>query len=213
LITGIIAGRMLGALPLHAKVELRAMTKKPRDFDKAVMMPSAIPSPKYSCSGSPLMFWNGRTAIDGLAGRRGLSSPTGYCRLHKPQPKGVDRLCDVLQRLLTHIFEGKVDSSRDIFLHACRHANPAGFGNAFQPRGDVDAITENVAVLFHDVPDIDADAESYAPVLGLAGVAASHMSLHFNRAAYGVNDARALSQQSVTCDFDNAAAVPHDARI
>ncbi len=25
-------------------------------------------SAKYSCSGSPLMFWNGRMAIEGLAG-------------------------------------------------------------------------------------------------------------------------------------------------
>ena len=36
--------------------------------DSAVMMSSTMPSAKYSCSGSPLMFWNGRTAIDGLSG-------------------------------------------------------------------------------------------------------------------------------------------------
>jgi hypothetical protein len=33
--------------------------------ERAVMMSSTIPSAKYSCSGSPLMFWNGRTAIEG----------------------------------------------------------------------------------------------------------------------------------------------------
>jgi hypothetical protein len=33
------------------------------------MISSTIPSAKYSCSGSPLMFWNGSTAIDGLSGR------------------------------------------------------------------------------------------------------------------------------------------------
>ena len=31
-------------------------------------MSSTIPSTKYSCSGSPLMFWNGRIAIDGVSG-------------------------------------------------------------------------------------------------------------------------------------------------
>ena len=31
-------------------------------------MSSTMPSAKYSCSGSPLMFWNGSTAIDGLSG-------------------------------------------------------------------------------------------------------------------------------------------------
>src|SRR5215475_13590502 len=32
------------------------------------MMSSTMPSAKYSCSGSPLIFWNGKTAIDGLSG-------------------------------------------------------------------------------------------------------------------------------------------------
>ena len=32
------------------------------------MISSTMPSAKYSCSGSPLMFWNGNTAIEGLSG-------------------------------------------------------------------------------------------------------------------------------------------------
>jgi len=32
------------------------------------MISSTTPSAKYSCSGSALMFLNGRTAIDGLSG-------------------------------------------------------------------------------------------------------------------------------------------------
>jgi hypothetical protein len=35
------------------------------------MISSTMPSAKYSCSGSPLMFANGSTAIDGLSGRGG----------------------------------------------------------------------------------------------------------------------------------------------
>jgi hypothetical protein len=31
-----------------------------------------MPSAKYSCSGSPLRFWNGRTAMDGLSGSVGF---------------------------------------------------------------------------------------------------------------------------------------------
>src|SRR5216683_5123519 len=45
----------------------------------AVMISSTMPSAKYSCSGSPLIFWNGRTAIDGLSGSGstgGLAAPT-----------------------------------------------------------------------------------------------------------------------------------------
>ena len=44
------------------------MTNSDLKRDSAVMISSTMPSPKYSCSGSPLMFWNGRTAIDGLSG-------------------------------------------------------------------------------------------------------------------------------------------------
>ena len=45
------------------------MTNSQRQRDSAVMISSAMPSAKYSCSGSPLMLVNGRTAIDGLSGR------------------------------------------------------------------------------------------------------------------------------------------------
>jgi hypothetical protein len=50
------------------KLELRAMTKSQRIRDSAVMISSTMPSAKYSCSGSPLIFVNGSTAIDGLSG-------------------------------------------------------------------------------------------------------------------------------------------------
>jgi hypothetical protein len=50
------------------KLELRAMTKSQRMRESAVMISSTMPSAKYSCSGSPLIFWNGSTAIDGLSG-------------------------------------------------------------------------------------------------------------------------------------------------
>src|ERR1700730_2343175 len=46
---------------------LRAMTKNHRTLDNAMMMSSVMPSEKHSCSGSPLMFWNGNIAIDGLS--------------------------------------------------------------------------------------------------------------------------------------------------
>jgi hypothetical protein len=40
-----------------------------------VMISSTMPSTKYSCSGSPLMFWNGNTAIDGLSGKARVGEP------------------------------------------------------------------------------------------------------------------------------------------
>src|SRR3954470_17628480 len=56
-------------LALYAKAELRDTTENQRTFDSAVVMSSAMPSPKQSCAGSPLILVNERTAIDGLSGR------------------------------------------------------------------------------------------------------------------------------------------------
>ena len=42
--------------PLYVKLELRAMTNSQRMRDSAVMISSTMPSTKYPCSGSPLMF-------------------------------------------------------------------------------------------------------------------------------------------------------------
>ena len=53
------------------KLEFRAITNKPGKLESEVMMSSIIPSAKYSCSGSPLMFWNGRIAIEGFDGGAG----------------------------------------------------------------------------------------------------------------------------------------------
>src|SRR6516165_6410965 len=50
------------------------MTNSQRMRESAVMISSTMPSAKYSCSGSPLIFWNGKTAIDGLSGSAGPES-------------------------------------------------------------------------------------------------------------------------------------------
>src|SRR4030067_3561084 len=50
------------------KVELRAMTNSLGILESPVMIFSVMPSLKYSCSFSPLMFVNGSTAIEGLSG-------------------------------------------------------------------------------------------------------------------------------------------------
>ena len=82
------------------------------------MMSSTMPSAKYSCSGSPLMFWNGSTAIDGLSGsgERGL----GRCR-RLPDPGrdaiDADRPGDVLELLLAHVLEGQIELVAHLIAH------------------------------------------------------------------------------------------------
>ena len=59
------------------KLELRAITNSHLIRDNPVMMSSTIPSAKYSCSGSPLMFWNANTAIEGLSGSASHADGSG----------------------------------------------------------------------------------------------------------------------------------------
>ncbi len=53
-------------LPLNWNEVLRAITPSAEILLRSVMMSSVIPSLKYSCSGSPLMFVKGKMAIEGL---------------------------------------------------------------------------------------------------------------------------------------------------
>ena len=91
---------------------MRAITKSDWKRDSSVMMSSVMPSVKYSCSGSPLMFWNGSTAIDGLSGKReryvaaaasavvgaGAGAAVAFQSAGFPlDPKGAHRPLDVLQ--------------------------------------------------------------------------------------------------------------------
>ena len=69
------------------KLELRAMTNKKFKRESAVMMSSATPSAKYSCSRSPDMFWNGKTAIEGLSGGRGAFDAPGPKAPAQPLPR------------------------------------------------------------------------------------------------------------------------------
>ena len=133
------------------------------------MMSSTMPSAKYSCSGSPLMFWNGSTAIDGLSGsgsgarRRSVAAACALGELddaidaHRPR--------DVLDLLLAQIRRRRCRACRATCSRTtAADADPAGLGQRFEPRGDVDAVAEDVAVLDDDVAEIDADAKFDAPL-------------------------------------------------
>ena len=80
------------------------MTNSHLNRDSAVMMSSTTPSAKYSCSGSPLMFVNGRTAMEGLSGSgSGFGSRTLAAR--SGQRVDPNWASDVLDLLLAPALE------------------------------------------------------------------------------------------------------------
>jgi hypothetical protein len=76
----------------------------------------------------------------------------------------MKRAGDVLQILLAHIGDDDLNLAADLLVGGGREADAAGLGNAFQPRGDVDAVAENVVAVGEHVADIDTDAELEPPI-------------------------------------------------
>ena len=111
------------------KVELRAITNSHLIRDSAVMMSSTMPSTKYSCSGSPLIFWNGKTAIDGLSGSASagvaLAGAAAAVSLHAID---AHRPGDVLDLLLAQILEGEVELVAHLVAHHAADADAARLG-------------------------------------------------------------------------------------
>src|ERR1700680_4700373 len=146
-------------------------------------MSSAIPSAKYSCSGSLLILANGKTAMDGLSGRPGTRAtsvgmalgavsvgvgvkgtrytPTAmFLRLCSPRSSKVGRACRRFGR-------GPCPTHKS---RPAQRSPPTG--RRHSPRA-LDVVT-----LDYDVAEFDADSE-YDP-LAFQGrdVALRHPTLH-----------------------------------
>ena len=110
------------------------------------MISSTMPSAKYSCSGSPLILAKGSTAIDGLSGsgsdwwsrrRWALGGGAGVANPVDPHRPG-----DVLDLLLAQILEDEGQPVAHVVVDRVGDEHPAGIGQGFEPRGDVDAVAD-----------------------------------------------------------------------
>src|SRR6516162_707553 len=173
--------------------------------ESAVMISSTIPSAKYSCSGSPLRLAKGNTAIDGLSGS---GSVGGRCVFSDRNAVNPYRPRDVFEALFADIGKLGLDLGAHLAERVVRYADAAGLGDAFEPRGDVDAVAVDVAVLDDDVAEVDADPEGDPFLLRCRGIALDHRSLHGERAGDRLDHARELDQQAVAGRLDDSAVVP-----
>src|SRR5215831_4204699 len=123
-----------------------------------------------------------------------------------------DRPCDVLERLLAHVLEDKVEFARGILLNTRRDADPARLGQSFEPCCDIDPVAKDVAILDDDVTDIDADAKLDAIVGRHPGVAPGHLALHLDGAAQRIHHTAKFDEQPVAGGFDEAAPALGDFR-
>jgi len=118
-----------------------------------------------------------------------------------------DRPSDVLDALLAPILEWVGQLVADVVAHRPGNADPAGFGQGFQARRNIDAVAEDVAVLGDDVAEIDADAKPDLPIVSHLRLAVDHPALNLGSAAQRIDDAGEFHEQTVAGGLDDAAPV------
>jgi hypothetical protein len=149
-------------------------------------------------------------SIGGLCARRRLS-PGRRINQQRIDP---DWPFDVLELRQTKISNRHVQPSAHLAVSILGQADRSGLGDAFQSRGDIDAVAHQIAVaLLDDVAEVNADAEGDAAIFGDAGVAVDQRVLDFDRAAHGVDDAAELDEQSVAGALNDAPVMHGDCRV
>ena len=174
-----------------------------------------LPAAKYQAPAPP-------TAMQRRKSGHGRDEPASRCRLplaHYGRLADLDRIGphrfgDVFQRHRTEIADIQIEPRLDLPIGVLREADRAGLGDAFEARGDIDAVAHQVPVLLlDDVAEMDADAEFDALVLRHARVALRHRVLHFDRAADRVDHAAELDDRAVAGALDHPAFVNGDGGI
>ena len=106
-----------------------------------------------------------------------------------------DRLGNVLELRSAEIADRQIEPPLDLPIGVLGKTDAAGLGDAFQSRGDIDAVAHQIAVaLLDDVAQMDADAKLDAALGRQAGIALDHAVLHFDGAAHRVDDAAELDE-------------------
>jgi hypothetical protein len=81
------------------------------------------------------------------------------------------------------------------------------------PRGNVDAITQEVGTLHHNVAYVDADAESQNTVIGDGDVCGGEFVLYGGGAFDRIDNARELGKDAIPGRVCDPAAVPGDEAV
>src|SRR3978361_627782 len=119
----------------------------------------------------------------------------------------ADRPRNILQLLFATVLEDDVEAALHILLHPRRHTDAPGIREAFQPGGDVDAITEDVAVVRDDVANVNADAKFYLLRCRNIEIGAGHGELNINGAAHRIDRTGKFRQHSIPGGFDDPATM------
>ncbi len=143
---------------------------------------------------------NGKTAIDGLSG-------SGKAGAGVAGTSGNDAA------LLAEIGKLGRDFAAHLAKSVFRDADAAGFGDALEPCGDIDAVAEDIVPLDQYVAAMDADAPFHAAFGGYARIALRRQLLQCQGALHGADHRAELDQHAVAGGLDDPPAMMGDERI
>ena len=107
-----------------------------------------------------------------------------------------DWIGDVLELGWAEIGDREIKPPLHLTVSVLRQADRPGLGDAFEPRGDIDAVAHQIAVaLLDNVAEVNADAKLDAPFGRHAGVALDEAGHHLDRAAHRVDHAAELDDR------------------
>ena len=112
---------------------------------------------------------------------------------------------DVLQRALAGIFEHSISLTGQLFLRSIGDANTPWLRQCLQPRGDVDAIPEQVAAFYHYVTHVDADAKHDAALGGHLPLTISQLVLDGDSTGHRVDNRAKFHDCAIAHQLDDAA--------
>ena len=125
-----------------------------------------------------------------------------------------DWLGDILELGRPEVGDGKIEPPLHLTIGVLGQADRAGRTNAFEPRGDIDAVPHEIAVgLLDHIAEMDADAKFDAFFGRQARVALDHAVLYLDRAAHRVDHAAELDDRAVAGALDDAAVMHRDGGV
>jgi hypothetical protein len=105
-----------------------------------------------------------------------------------------------------------LDPPAHMLVRCARNGNAAGFGDAFQPRGDVNAVAKDILAFDQDIAEVDANPVEDPLPLGRAFVAGGHLPLHRHGAFDRRDHGREFDEHPVAHRLEDSPAVRGDDR-
>src|SRR5467141_4783233 len=101
----------------------------------------------------------------------------------------------------------------DLVVDGLRDADRPGLCECLEPRGNIDAVAEDIVAIDDNVAEIHTDPQLEATLQRDGVVHCTRRSLHLESATERVDDARKIRQQAVTCGADDPSAMRRDQRV